>query len=184
MSLLSRFNIHQEIRKLNRLDPKLASYDAIRTTYERMTDGLQIVVNRGGAHELFYRVRRTNGVKPTKINELGAPPAMVVTGFQRCNPPGIPMFYAASRRIGALIEARVQTGDVVYLSQWIAKDHLPTNKIFDNEQDHLLNESSNISTIRGRNDDLVVAYFDTQFTKRIHEISLMTTNLRQQLHNS
>ncbi|MQB43035.1 RES family NAD+ phosphorylase [Rhizobium sp. ICMP 5592] len=160
MSTLSRQAVRQEITKLNRLDPKRAWYSAIEATYQRLTNGLSIVVGTAGGGELFYRVRKTGGEKPRFISELQAPPAKYVTGFQRCNPPGVPMFYAASRRIGALIESRVTVGETVYLSEWIGRDNIPVNRIFDGEYQ---------STLSGDNDDLIITYLDTQFTRRIHE---------------
>ena len=100
--------------------------------------------------------------KPTAIAELQAPPAHLVEGYQRCNPPGVPMFYAASKRVGALLEIGVTEGSVVYLGQWMGRDRIPVNKIFDS------NESKS-STLSGPNDDLLLAFLDTQFTRRIHE---------------
>ncbi len=164
---LSRLEIRQEIKKLNRLDPKLASYAAISTTYSRITDGFVTIAGKAAAGELFYRVRRTGGPKPRHVSELKAPPAELVTGYQRCNPPGIPMFYAASRRGGALAEARVEIGEVVYLSQWIGRSGIPLNRIFDSEENQMV-PGVDMSAVYGPNDDMVLAYLDTQFTKRIH----------------
>ncbi|WP_373413675.1 RES family NAD+ phosphorylase [Ensifer aridi] len=164
---LSRWEIRQEIKKLNRLDPKLASYSAIVSTYQKLTDGFVTVAGKAGAGELFYRVRRTGGSKPTRTAELQAPPANLVTGYQRCNPPGVPMFYAASRRIGALAEARVEAGELIYLSQWIGRTPIPLNRIFDSEENQVVS-GVDMSTVHGPNDDILLAYLDTQFTKRIH----------------
>lgn len=167
MSTLSRLEIRQEIKKLNRLDPTQAAYAAISATYVRITTGLHIVVGKAGGGELFYRVRRTGGSKPSNISELQAPPARFVTGYQRCNPPGVPMFYAASRRVGALVEARVEVGEKVYLSQWIGREQIPVNRIFDSEENQVV-PGIDMTTMHGPNDDLVLTYLDTQFTKRIH----------------
>ncbi|MBY5707427.1 RES family NAD+ phosphorylase [Rhizobium leguminosarum] len=164
---LSRLEIRQEIKKLNRLDPKRAEYSAINSTYSKITDGLHVVVGKAGGGELFYRVRRTRNLKPSMITELQAPPSHFVTGYQRCNPPGIPMFYAASQRLGALIEARVEAGEIVYLSQWIGHDQIPVNKVFDSEENQRV-PGVNVATISGPNDDILLTYLDTQFTKRIH----------------
>lgn len=51
------------------------------------------------------------------------------------------MFYVASRRIGALVEARVEVGEIVYLSQWIGRDEIPVNRIFDDEENKKFPES-------------------------------------------
>src|SRR5690606_26047269 len=139
----------QEIINLNRIDSKRASYDLLISTYRRITEGLQIVVGLAGGGELFYRVRVTNH-KPQKISDLQAPPIQNVLGYQRCNPPGIPMFYAASRRIVALQETRVKKGQIVYLSQWIAPNQIPVNRIFDSEENQKVN--GQLPTISGAND--------------------------------
>jgi len=165
MPKLSRHQLRQEIINLNRIDSKRASYDLLLSTYRRITEGLQIVVGLAGGGELFYRVRITEH-KPQKISDFQAPPSQSVLGYQRCNPPGIPMFYAASRRIVALWETRVKKGQVVYLSQWIARDRIPVNRIFDSEENQEVN--GQVSTLRGPNDDVLLAYFDTQFTRKIH----------------
>ncbi len=167
MSSLSRLDIKREITKLNRLDPKSAAYSAIQSTYSRILGGLHVVVGRAGGGELFYRVRKTGGVKPSMVGELQAPPVKFVTGYQRCNPPGVPMFYAASQRLGALVESRVEVGEIVYLSQWIGREQIPLNRIFDSEENQIV-LGADQSTVSGPNDDLLLAYLDTQFTKRIH----------------
>lgn len=165
MPTLSTLKIYQEIKNLNRIDPKRASYEMLLSTYRRITVDLHIVVGMAGGGELFYRSRVTTH-KPLKITELQAPPVHVVDGYQRCNPPRIPMFYAASRRIGALLETRVIAGDTVYLSQWIGRNRIPVNRIFDSEENQKINGQA---TLRGPHEDLLLTYFDTQFTRRIHE---------------
>ena len=152
---------------MNRLNPRDASYSAINSSFHQITEGLHVVVGKAGGGELFFRVRRTNGSRPTFVSELQAPPAHLVRGYQRCNPPEVPMFYASSKRIGALIEARVQAGETVYLSQWIGRDQIPVNRVFDSEENQTV-PGVDQSTIHGPNDDLVMTYLDTQFTKRIH----------------
>ncbi|MBE9197488.1 RES family NAD+ phosphorylase, partial [Synechocystis sp. LEGE 06083] len=167
MSPPSRFEIRQELKKLNRLDPERALYSAINSTYIKIMHGLVTVVGMAGGGELFYRVRRTKGSKPTLVSELQAPPEKFVTGYQRCNPPGTPMFYAASRRIGALVEARVEPGEIVYLSEWIGRNRIPVNRIFENEENQIV-PFVEMSTIHGPNQDIILAHLDTMFTKRIH----------------
>jgi hypothetical protein len=167
MPNLSRLDIRQEIKKLNRMDPREASYSGICKTFTRISHGLLTVVGMAGGGELYFRVRRTGGSKPTKISDLQAPPASLVSGYQRCNPPGVPMFYASSRRIGALVESRVEVDEVVYLSQWIGRSKIPVNKIFDSEENQHV-RGLDISNFRGANDDLILTYLDTIFTKRIH----------------
>ncbi|MEJ8664507.1 MULTISPECIES: RES domain-containing protein [Pseudomonas] len=166
MSKISRSEIREQIKKLNRIDPKSASYDSILSIFTRITNGMKVVVGIAGGGELFYRARVTSE-KPLKISELQAPPAHLVRGYQRCNPPLTPMFYAASQRAGALLETRVSEGDIVYLSQWIAKDKIPVNRIFDSEQNQAV-DGYPAAAFSGPNDDLLLTYLDTQFTRRIH----------------
>ncbi|NTB99093.1 RES family NAD+ phosphorylase [Agrobacterium tumefaciens] len=167
MQALSRYALRQEIKKLNRLNPKDASYTAITQTYRNIMHGMTLVAGKLGGGELFYRVRKTGGYKPNSVKELHAPPANLVTGYQRCNPPGIPMFYGASKRIGAIYETRVEAGDTICLSQWIGNESIPVNKIFDSEENQEILGVER-SSIEGPNDDILLAYLDTQFTKRIH----------------
>lgn len=166
MRNISRSEAREQIRKLNRMDPRSASYDSIRSTFNKITDRLNVVVGIAGGGELFYRARVASE-KPVRVTELHAPPAHLVRGYQRCNPPLTPMFYAASQRAGALLETRVTEGDTVYLSQWIAKDRIPVNRIFDSEENQAVNGMP-AASFSGPNDDLLLAYLDTQFTRRVH----------------
>jgi len=166
MRKVSRSEAREQIRKLNRIDPKSASYDSILSIFTKITDGLNVVVGIAGGGELFYRARVASE-KPVKITELHAPPAHLVCGYQRCNPPLTPMFYAASQRAGALLETRVCEGDTVYLSQWIARNLIPVNRIFDSEENQAV-DGKLAAALSGPNDDLLFTYLDTQFTKRIH----------------
>lgn len=166
MRKVSRSEAREQIRKLNRIDPKRASYDSIFSIFTKITDGLNVVVSRAAGGELFYRARVASN-KPVKITELHAPPAHLVCGYQRCNPPLTPMFYAASQRAGALLETRVSEGDTVYLGQWVAKDSIPVNRIFDSEENQAVGGKPAVA-LSGPNDDLLLTYLDTQFTRRIH----------------
>lgn len=181
---MSRLSIRQEIAKLNRLDPTRADYALIDSTYRRLTDGLHIVVGLTGGGEIFFRVRKNMDHKPAHLSELSAPPAQFVTGYQRCNPPGVPMFYASSTRLGALLETRVAVGDRVYLSEWIGKEQMPVNRVFDTPEMQEIPGVSN-STMHGPHDDLILTHFDTLFTKRIHsdfsDDYKFTSSIAQQL---
>lgn len=161
MSKLSSFDLKQRISALNRLDPRKVSYDTLIARFSSLTVDVEAVVGTNGG-ELFFRARVNPASRPDLISDLGPPPAALVTGFQRCNRPGHPMFYTASRRITALLESRVAVGDIVYLSQWIGHEGLPINKSFDDSE----------KTPEGRTwsnrSQAVYAYFDTIFTRRIH----------------
>jgi hypothetical protein len=167
MKPLSRAELRDEIVKLNRIDPRRDVYSTICSIYAKITSGFTTFVGSTGGAELFYRVRKTKGLKPIVVSELQAPPAEFVTGYQRCNPPSVSMFYAASKRVGALVEARVEVGDIVYLSQWIGRDRMPVNLIFDATANQVVPGVDN-STMQGPNNEIVQTYLDTQFTRRIH----------------
>ena len=71
------------------------------------------------------------------------------------------MFYAASRRLTALLEVNAQSGDIVYLSQWIAKKPAAINHVFSYEDFAL---RPNLTT----GQELLYSYLDTLFTRPIH----------------
>lgn len=162
MRRLSKLALHQEIKKLNRLDPARASFDRIKQILDVMTFGLKVVIGLTQGNELFFRARKNPNTKPLAVRELAAPPSELITGFQRCNPPGVPMFYSSSRRITALLECDVKPGDIVYISQWIGKDKIPVNRIFETGFD-------NGDFAYEEVEDILLLYFDTIFTKRIHK---------------
>jgi hypothetical protein len=164
---MSRLSIRQEIARLNRLAPRVADYSYIEKTYRKLTEGLHTVVGMSSGGEVFFRVRRNLSNKPASVEELAAPPAKFVMGYQRCNPPGIPMFYASSTRLGALLESRLELGEKVYIGQWIGKDQMPVNRIFDTPENQSV-PGVDPSTVHGPNDDLLITHFDTLFTKRVH----------------
>ena len=56
--------------------------------------------------------------KPTLASFLGHPPKELVTGYQRCNPPGEPVFYEALDPATPLFEVNPRPGDRVYRSKW------------------------------------------------------------------
>ncbi len=166
---LSKLDMRRQINRLNRLDCNKAEYKTICQIIAKMIVGIPIVVGTTKSHELFFRVWKNPGHKLNLLSELCAPPAAKVTGFQRCNAPGNPMLYCASRRITALLESDVKQGDIVYISQWIGKTQLPVNKVLDVEHDeefeHYLDDKSS----------MFYAYLDTLFTKRVPKDSQTIT---------
>lgn len=160
--MLSKFDLRKQIRQLNGLDLSRAEYKTLKQKVRRITEGMSTVIGLTGGGEAFYRVRRNPSAKPTKTDELAAPPAKFVTGYQRCNGPFEPMFYTASRRSTALAETRIEKHDRAYLSQWIGRDQIPFNRLFDPHltdewQNRIAETSSEIQT-----------FFETLFTRRIH----------------
>lgn len=160
---LSKADMRAEIRRLNRINSDIAEYKTIKQIYERMVNGIMVVVGTTLSHELYFRARVNPTKKIVRVSEIGAPPASMVTGFQRCNAPGNPLFYCSSRRITALMECRVQPGDVVYLGQWIGRDALPVNKVLDPNDDPLFVKALT------ETENMFYTHLDTIFTRRVHE---------------
>jgi len=159
---MSKLEMRQHIEKLNRLNLDRVGYEIIKSNIEKMFDGIRIIAGTTSSHELFFRARKKTNEKISLISELIAPPPDKVTGFQRCNSPGQPVFYCSSRRVSALLECNAKTGDIFYLSQWIGNTQLPVNKIFDEKENiELLNHISD-------KEILFHSYMNTMFTRRVH----------------
>lgn len=157
---LSSFDLRQEIKKLNRLDPKRANFDNILRTYNTIFVGLGIVIGKTRSTETLFRARIINeGPKPSSMSELAAPPANLVVGYQRCNRPGRSVFYASSRRMTALLECRVKQGDTVYLSQWMCKQPFPVNRYLEHTELWAKNSTPQAEAL--------ISHFDTLFTRRV-----------------
>ena len=157
---LSNFEIRQEIKKLNRLDPRRADFNSLLRTYNNIFVGQSIVVGKSSSTETLYRCRIINGgPKPSAFADFLAPPAALVTGYQRCNRPGRPVFYASSKRTTALLECRVKPGDTAYLSQWICREPFPINRYLE-EKDHW-------GEVLSAQSEILLSHFDTLFTRRV-----------------
>lgn len=119
-----------------------------------------VAIGKSRSSETLFRARVINeGAKPTMAAHMGAPPANLVPGFQRCNAPGQSVFYSSSRRMTALLECRVRPGDTVYLSQWMSRQPYPINLHFD-AADHL-------ASTRSAQAEALFSHFETLFSRRI-----------------
>ncbi|QOJ23559.1 MAG: RES domain-containing protein [Gammaproteobacteria bacterium] len=157
---MSTLKLRQKIKQLNSIDLDKVDYKYLVSLLWSASDGVQVPIQYKSI-EIYFRARICNSKKIDKVSELGAPSADLITGYQRCNPPGIPMFYAASKRITALLECDVQEGDIVYLGQWINTAYVPINRIFS----HSEMEMHNFSEI----DILYHSFLETLFTRKIHK---------------
>lgn len=151
------------MQQLSRVDLSKASYDYLCKQVGILTDQVEMVVQYVTGADMLFRVRLNPPSRPSTWDDLGAPPAQFVTGFQRCNPPGVPMFYGASRRIIALKETRTKPGDVVYLSQWAPNTGYPVSSMFDSRE-HLRGISLSSHS------EYVTTYLDALITRPIHEV--------------
>jgi hypothetical protein len=153
---MSTIQLRKVIQELNRVDLNSADVEHLVNLFKTAVGGVSIPVWNSSAI-IYYRVRKSNTEPPAHIRELGAPPADCVNGYQRCNAPGRPMFYGASKRIIALLESRLTPGDVVYLGHWISSKKTATNSLL-GEHPLKLNDLEN----------MFYAYIDTIFTRPVH----------------
>lgn len=159
---MSTSELRRTIQHLNRLDVDQVEFLEIESLLRAASKGVSAPLYRAASTELYFRARVHNGEPLKRLSDFSAPPPELVNGFQRCNPPGAPMFYAASKRINALLECDVQPGDIAYLGQWICKEPPPVNMALSPLVHH---DSSHSSTL----DELFYTYLDTIFTRPIHE---------------
>ncbi|AEJ01778.1 hypothetical protein Nit79A3_1983 [Nitrosomonas sp. Is79A3] len=160
---MSNENIRSLIQQLNRIDVNKADYEYIVSLFRKAIYQVVIYVSLTRSTDLYFRAVIWKNEKPKKIDNFKAPPAELVKGFQRCNPPNTPMFYSASKRITALLECDVQVGDTVYLSQWVNKKPVPVNRILFPDKNY---ESNVKLTLR---EMALYSYVDTIFTRPVHE---------------
>jgi len=158
---LTKSEMREQIRRINRINLAKSDYKTISSIVRRMIVGVPIMVGLTNSHELFFRARRNPDHKLQHVSELCAPPIANVTGYQRCNAPGQPMFYCSSRRITALLECDVQPGDTVYLSQWIGREQVPINKVLSGEEEEVF------SLQFDEKDYMFYSFLETLFTKRV-----------------
>lgn len=166
MKKITVSKLRDKIKSLNRLNIEKADYKYIKKTISEMHNGLTtLIVNSSLSHSI-YRVRLCPPKKPQKLNELKAPPSTAVINFQRCNSPNNPMFYASSKRATALLECDVQVGDIVYISQWRVDKRFALNYVFLNDP----HEKNGIECKHTPVEEMLLAYFDTVFTRPIHKV--------------
>jgi hypothetical protein len=151
--------IRNRIKWLNRIDPSDTDFEILLETFKKLTKGFVAAVDWCVSSESLFRARLNPRRRPAKLTELMAPPVPYVQGYQRCNPPGLPMFYAASRRLTALLECGASSGDLVYLSQWAAENRVPVNAVI-----HPLREYNLPRTPLELH---IQSYIETIFTRRV-----------------
>jgi len=153
-------------KQLERLDLKRAEYTYVKTVVKSLFNGQvapALKIDAGGA---FYRVRKNPPRKPSKLIEIREPPWEFVTGFQRCNSPGKPVFYASNRILTAALETNVVDGDTVYMSQWFLTKPMRCNVAVMSE---LYDEHKEIDEILTSASIELIEYFETLFTRPVHD---------------
>lgn len=156
-------DLQRTIRRLNRLDVEQANFEDIVSMIRKAIAGIRVSVSLTPSTELYFRARVCQSYKPKRVTELAAPPAELVEGFQRCNPPKKSMFYSASKRITALLECGVEVGDKVYLGQWVNQKPAPISRVL--SMDDAPDSHAGFTV----NEHIVHTYFDTIFTRPVHE---------------
>lgn len=161
---MSLFAVRQRIGQLNRLDSERADFEYLKKLYGELLNQIGLVVGTCKSTEFFFRARRENIESVSQVGHLGAPPDHLIRGFQRCNAPMRSMFYAASKRMTALMEVRPEVGDIVYLSQWMPNGPFPVNRIFE------VDEGWELAEFRKNADrnQIVHVHLETLFTRRVH----------------
>lgn len=157
---MSTVELRKILRELNRVDLERVEFSFLVQRLRAASKGTSIPLGPRPFSEFFYRARVANEEHLNLVRDLGAPPQELVQGYQRCNPPGQPMFYASSRRITALLEVNAQPGDIVYLGQWVGATDLPINQVLSPEN---FTESPRPSPT----DEIFHTYLDTLFTRPI-----------------
>jgi len=161
VSKLSKIEINNIIKQINRMDLDNVEYEYIKNLFRKMTDGIVFIIQHTGGADSLFHVRRTGGEKIKSIEQISAPPNSAVVNYQRCNPPGESRFYAASTRMAAIKESRCEVGETIYIGQWINKENYPVSAILSTNENAFNFDSKN-------NEDMLYTYFDALFTRRIH----------------
>lgn len=118
------------ISKLNRIDFDDVDFMEIREIINKLFIKSSIVpVINIGVDKFIFRVRKNPESKPVHVNELKHPPKQYVTGYQRCNEPSNPIFYAATNRKSAILETDVNVDDIIYISQWRVSEDFACNSL-------------------------------------------------------
>lgn len=166
--------LSSKIRKLRMLDLEDALYtDLLDKVRELMllassVDQIQsasTVVCSLGKGERLYRAhfkhtdeRDTLQNTPTYLNSILAPPPHLVTGYQRCNSPENPMFYAATCPERALREYRSSQGDILFLSEWEVTQDMTVTIV-----------SAGVPESLTKSHELLFNFFADKFIQRVHE---------------
>jgi RES domain-containing protein len=155
----SSIEIRDRIRWLNRIDISNTDFDLLFKKVGKLTTGFTAAGEWCVSSESLFRARVNPKCRPTTLTELMAPPPRFVLGYQRCNPPGLPMFYAASRRMTALLECDASRGDIIYLSQWAVANDAPMNAAIHPLMEHKLPQTPLQLYVQ--------SYMETIFTRRV-----------------
>lgn len=162
--------MNSELRKrkkqLLRMNLKDSEFTYVKTVVKKIFDAQIAPALTLESGSSFYRVRSNPSHKPHEIKDIREPPWEVVTGFQRCNSPSYPIFYASNRVLTAALETNISDGDVIYFSQWkLSKPMRCTMAVFSEAYE---GNSKLVETIPPSSLDLI-EFFEIFFTRPVHE---------------
>ena len=108
----------------------------------------------------WFRVRTHAPKKIKNTSGLKSPQASYVKGYQRCNRPGNPMFYASDHPTTALSESNLEVDQEIYLSQWCCHEKIPINHT-------MVPALSDPNEPVQKGEEFLVGYLREKFTERI-----------------
>lgn len=148
------------ITNLNRVDLTRADYQSLLKQISRLITGIPMMAFSVPEGTVFYR-GVCHSHKPEQVDLLGHPPADKVTGFQRCNIPAKPMFYASADSAAIFAEIGANAGDNIYLSKWIVDTEFFAFRIPPNTSEDMRSDPvfSRLET-----------FFETRFSQPVHRV--------------
>ncbi|MGF6874990.1 RES family NAD+ phosphorylase [Paraburkholderia sp. MM5477-R1] len=115
---LGRAQLDSAIARLNAMDLETVDFGHVIDEVDGMLRGAGTITMAPPEGAIYYRARRDLPCRPECVAQLFAPPAQVITRFQRCNSPGVPMLYCCDNVQAALREVGTEVGETVYISIW------------------------------------------------------------------
>lgn len=113
-----------------------------------------ISLNEDEYTKVLYRARINIDSKPFPIDEMGKPPASIVSEG-RANPVGIPYLYTATAPETAIAEIRPHKGESVSVAKFVVKNKL--------ELIDLRNPKKTISPFKLLEDEILQLYSDVEY---------------------
>ncbi len=156
---MSSREVRETISSINRLKLADADYSYLVRRIRQLIVGVPFTGKILNPGTRLYRARRSSK-KILHVTELGHPPASSVVSYQRCNPPGKPMFYCASHQATACYEIDAKVGDIEYVSCWAVKREFFTQVIPPDQGEYVVD----------RRMETIATFFETKFSQPVHEV--------------
>lgn len=143
-----------------------AEYPYVKKVVRELFDSHKAPARPLATGSPFYRFRTDTTTKPLLVNELREPPFELVTGYQRCNSAGSPIFYSSNRPLTAALESNIEADKVVYLSQWRLLKSMECNVAVIAQHYEEVEDYENQIPAKSRD---LIEFFEFIFTRPIHE---------------